>query len=418
MPTTATEIQRSTPRAEELMRALFAGEVEDAYPTYAELREIGDGVHWADALQAYIVCRYDDVRRIAADHKTFSSDLFYNSAPSWHNASDQEHLRYLDAASRLFMFADPPAHTRIRSSFRHAFTPQAVESWRPMVEQVTRELISKYERGVEFNIMPGFAADVPVAVVAEVLGVPADMRPEFRRWSYAYASTFDPVIQGAARDQAITYTLELFDYLGSLVAERRQNPRNDLITTLIATETVAGDHLGDVELLAQLALLLVAGNETTTTTIGSGLTQLFDNPDTFRALKNDLSLVPAALEEFLRIDPPLHFVLRKTIKETTLGDHQLPPETMIFPSPAAANRDPRRFADPDQLKLDRPDNKHLAFFHGVHFCVGAPLARMEGQVVFRHVLENFADIHAGAAPHERRTSNVISRGWNSVSVVL
>ncbi len=316
------------------------------------------------------------------------------------------------------MFADPPMHTRIRSTFRHAFTPQAVELWRPMVEQVTAELIGKYPRGEEFNIMPGFAADVPVAVVASILGVPPEMRSKFRDWSYAYASTFDPIVQSERRNEAITVSLELFDYLGELVAARRQNPEKDLITLLTQTETISGDHLSDIELLAQLALLLVAGNETTTTLIGSGLTILFDNPEARAQLAADPTLLPEAVEEMLRIDPPLHFVLRKTSKETELGSRTLPANAMIFPSPAAANRDPRRFEDPDRFLMSRPDNKHLAFFHGIHFCVAAPLGRMEGQVVFDYILRNFPEIRPGAEPAERRASNSISRGWVSRPVVL
>ena len=411
-------VQRSTPRAVELMSALFGGQVQDPYPVYAELREIGDGIHWSDDLQAYMVTRYADVRKIGSDPKTFSSDLFYDSAPSSHDPHNPEHLRFLDAASRLFMFADPPTHTRIRSTFRHAFTPQAVENYRPLVERVTAELIARYPRGEEFNIMPGFAADVPVAVIAAILGVPDEMRGKFREWSYAYASSFDPIVQGERRSQAITTSLELFDYLGELVAARKAEPRDDLITLLVQTKTIAGDTLGDIELLAQLALLLVAGNETTTTLIGSGLTLLFDNPDVRRRLDEDMSLLPDVIEEMLRIDPPLHFVLRKTAVEAQLGQRTLPAQSMIFPCPASANRDPRRFDQPDTFLVPREDNKHLAFFHGIHFCVAAPLARLEGQVVFEHVLRAFPNIRPGQAPAVRRASNSIARGWDARPVIL
>lgn len=397
---------------------LFGGQAEDPYPLYAELRESGDGIHWSDVLQAYLVTRYADVRHVGSDPKTFSSDLFYDSAPSIHDPQDAEHLRFLDAASRLFMFADPPAHTRIRSTFRHAFTVHGVARWRPLVERVTAELIDRYPRGEELDIMPGFAADVPVAVIAAILGVPDEMRPKFREWSYAYASTFDPMVAGPRRDQAITTTLELFDYLGELVAARRVEPRDDLITTLVRTPTVAGDTLGDVELLAQLALLLVAGNETTTSLIGSGLTLLFDHPDLHRRLAADRSLLPEAVEEMLRIDPPLHLVIRKTTTDVELGERTLPAGTLLFPCPAAANRDPRRFDRPDEFRVPREDNKHLAFFHGVHFCVGAPLARLEGQVVFEHILRAFPDIRPGEHRAVRRTTNSVARSWASRPVVL
>lgn len=400
------------------VESLFIGQVDDPYPVYAELRETADGIHWSDVLQAYLVTRYDDVRKIGADPKTYSSDVFYDSAPSAHDPDNTEHLRFLDIASRLFMFADPPVHTRIRSTFRHAFTVQGVQQWRPLVQRVTAELIERYPRGEEFDIMPGFAADVPVAVIAAILGVPDEMLPRFREWSYAYASTFDPVVQGPRRDEAIATSLELFDYLGELVAARRVEPRDDLISTLVQTETISGDTLGDIELLAQIALLLVAGNETTTNLIGSGLTQLFDNPDVHDQVRADPSLLPSAIEEMLRIDPPLHLAIRKTTTDARLGDRTLPAGTLLFPSPAAANRDPRRFQRPDTFLLPREDNKHLAFFHGVHFCVGAPLARLEGHVVFESIARDFPNARPGATPAVRRTTNSVARGWETRPVIL
>ena len=418
MSTHSPSTDPAPPQVPGLVESLFVGQVADPYPVYAELRETGDGIHWSDVLQAYVVTRYADVRRIGGDAATFSSDVFYDSAPSLHNPQDPEHLRFLDAASRLFMFADPPVHTRIRSTFRHVFTVRAVQDWRPLVERVTTELIDRYPRGEEFDIMPGFAADVPVAVIAAILGVPDEMRPRFREWSYAYASTFDPVVQGERRDRAIATSLELFDYLGDLVAARRAEPRDDLISTLVQTETITGETLTDVELLAQLALLLVAGNETTTTLIGGGLTLLFDHPEVRRRIEADMSLLPAAIEEMLRIDPPLHLVIRKTTTDVEIGDRTVPAGTLLFPSPAAANRDPRRFAEPDSFLVSREDNKHLGFYHGVHFCVGAPLARLEGQVVFESILRSFPDARPGATPAVRRSTNSVARGWETRPVIL
>ncbi|HWD03537.1 MAG TPA: cytochrome P450 [Amycolatopsis sp.] len=266
--------------------------------------------------------------------------------------------------------------------------------------------------------MPGFAADVPVAVIAEILGVPALMRPKFRTWSYAYASTFDPIVQGAVRDKAIAESLDLFDFLRGLVAERKQQPREDLISELVAAETIDGDRLGDVELLAQVALLLVAGNETTTSLIGAGLTMLFDNPELLTAVRADRSVLPRAIEEMLRLDPPLHWVIRKTTKEVVIGEHTIPAGTMVWPCPPAANRDHRRFTDPDRYGLDREDNRHLSFLHGIHFCVGAPLGRMESRVVFDHILGAYPDIRPGTESARRRVTNIVARGYQSRPVIL
>jgi cytochrome P450 len=405
-------------RAAEIMAELFGGQMSDPFPAYADLREIGDGVHWCEQLQAYLVCRYEDVRLLSSDYRRFSSDVFHDSAPSWHTPGDSEHLRFIDAASRLFMFSDPPVHTRFRSTFRHVFTPSAIAAWEPKIRQVTKDLIGRYPRGKEFDIMPGFAADVPVAVIAAILGVPDEARAKFREWSFAFASTFDPVVQGEQRDAAIATSLELFDYLGGLIGQRRAEPRDDLISELIQTETITGDHMADIELVSQIALLLVAGNETTTTLIGTGLTRLFENPDALEAVRNNRSKLPAAIEEILRLDPPLHIVLRKTTEETRFGDTVVPANTMLAPCLASANRDPRRFDNPDQLQIDRPDNKHLAFYNGIHFCVGAPLGRLEGKVVFDYIFDNFPNLRPGDTPAQRRTTNAVARGWETRPVIL
>lgn len=406
------------PRAAELITQLFAG-APDPYPIYAELQELGDGIHWSEIFQGYLVTRYVDVKKVASDPKLFSSDTFGISAAGWHDPENPEHVRYVEAASRLFMFADPPVHTRIRSTFRHAFTPAAITAWKPIVERVTEQLISKYPRGEEFDIMPGFAADVPVAVIAAILGVPEEMWPRFRSWSYAYASTFDPMIQGAARETAIVTTLELFDYLAGLIKERQAEPREDLISHLVTTDTIDGDVLGDVELLAQLALLLVAGNETTTTLIGTGLTLLFDNPDIFARVQADPAReLPQAIEEMLRLDAPLHWTMRLTTAEVELGERTIPQGSMVWVGIAAANLDGRQFENPTEFLLPRPDNKHLSFLHGIHFCVGAPLARLEAHVVFDYILRTFPDIRAGETPPRRRTTNSIIRGWETRPVVL
>lgn len=407
----------NAPAAEPIV-ALFDGSLQDPFPAYAELRETRDGVHFAESLGGYLVTRYEDVRRISMNPRVFSSDKFTTIAASHHNAADSEQRRFVRSASQLFMFKDPPEHTRIRSTFRHVFTPHAIAEWRSTVARMTGELLSRHPRGEELDVMPTLAADVPVAVIAAILGVPPEHRPKFREWSHAYASTFDPVVQGARRDHAITTSLELYDYLAGLIAERRAMPQDDLISTLVRTVPSDGAPLTDAELVPQVALLLVAGNETTTTMIGSAISIVLEHPELRRSMTADPSLTPIAIEEMLRLEPPLHLVSRKTTKEVEIGEHTVPADMLVYLCPPAANRDPRRFDEPDTFRLGREDNKHLAFLHGLHFCVGAPLARLEVQIVLDYLLRTYPTMRAGKAPAVRASENVVARGWKSRPVIL
>ncbi len=419
MTTESIATEPATRPVEDVLGDLFGGVVQDPFPLYDELRETGDGVHFSPLLQAHFVTRYADVRRIAKDHATFSSDLFDVTPAGFHDPADLEHQRFVEIASRLFMFADPPVHTRIRSTFRTAFTPDAVHRWRPAVLDATTSLLDGFRPGQEVDIMPRLAADVPVAVIASILGVPREAWGSFREWSFAYASTFDPMVQGERRDTAIRTSLVLFDFLAEIAADRRAHPTDDLISTIVHTRTDDGDVLGETELIAQIALLLVAGNETTTNLIGNGVTNLLDNPDVRARLAGDPSLLPRAVEEMLRIDPPLHLTLRLLTKDATVGDQQLPAGSLVAPCIAAANNDPRTFPEPHRFDIDRAENsKHLAFLHGIHFCVGAALARLEGQVVFEELLRRYPELRAGTEAAVRRTLNAVSRGWERRPVQL
>lgn len=401
-----------------IVRDLVLGGVADPFPLYEQLREIGTGVHWSDVLGGWVVSRFDDVRSMVSRHEAFSSDTFFDGAPGAHDPDDAEHRRFISISSRQFIFQDPPVHTRIRSIFRHAFTKPAIKRWRSSMEDVADEVLDRYRPGQVVDVMPHLAADIPVAVIASILGVPKDKWTQLREWSEAYGRTLDPGVQGQLRDQSIRVSLEMMDYLADLVARRKADPQDDLITLIATTEADGGELLTDEEIISQVTLLLAAGNDTTTSLIGSAMSILIDNPDVKHELRENPSLIPVAIEEMLRFDPPFHLNFRKAVHDVEYGGQQIRSGQMCFQVIAGANRDPRQFSDPGVFDITRDASKHLSFSHGIHFCVGAPLARMEGLVVLEKILERFPDFTGGDQPAVRRANNILARGWQSRPVTL
>jgi cytochrome P450 len=391
------------------------GDEPDPFPLYDELRETGAGVHRLDPL-GWFVFRHADVAAIGKDNATFSSDYFWDAAPGIHDPADPVQARFVAVSSQQFMFHDPPTHSRMRTAMVPAFTGHASRRWRPIIEARTKALLERFAPGQEAEFMQEFAGAVPVAIIADVLGVPEEDQSEFRRWSMALAATFDPGIQGPARRDAIHAAGEMVDYLRGVVAARREHPRDDLTSVLAAARDEAGDPLPDDELLGSLALLLTAGNDTTVNLLGNGMAFLFEHPDVHAALVADPGRIPAVVEEVLRMDPPLHLDARKTTREVTIGDVDVPAGALVWLVIAAANRDPREFADPGAFDPQRHPNRHLAFLPGHHHCIGAPLARLEGEIIFTRLLERFPGIAPGAGTPVRRVANKVARGWQSLPV--
>ena len=384
------------------------GDDPDPVPLYDELRETGGGVHAFPPL-GHFAFRYEDVARMGRDNTLFSSDHFWDSPAGLHDPTDPVQAAFVAVSSRQFMFHDPPAHTRMRQAMTPAFTGFATRRWRPIVETRVAALLDRFEPGQEADFMAEFAGAVPVAIIAGVLGVPEEEQSEFRRWSQALAATFDPGIQGPARTAAIHSANEMIEYLRGIVALRRRRPQDDLTSVLAAAD------LPEDELLGSLALLLTAGNDTTVNLLGNGLHLLFTEPAA-RAAAADPAAIPTLVEEMLRLDPPLHLDLRKTTRDVTLGGVDIPEGGIVWLVIGAANRDPRAFADPARFDPARSPNRHLTFLPGHHHCIGAPLARLEGEIIFTRLLERFPGITPGDAPPVRRVANKVARGWESIPV--
>lgn len=358
----------------------------DPYPYLDEIRE-RDPVHWSYVLRGWLVSRHADVTEFLRDPATSKemSNARRNSPmanPLFERGPD-------DTPSILVL--DPPDHTRLRSLVSQAFTPRSVAALQPRIVAIARELLDEIAEGSEFDLMAAFANQLPVIVIAEMLGVPPEHRARFKAWSDAVAEglRYDPT---GERFRPMAVALDaLTSYLAGVVAERRREPREDLVSALIAAEE-GGARLTEDELLSTLRLLLIAGNETTTNLIGNGTLALLRHPEELATLRADPSLLARAIEEMLRYDPPVQAVRRIAMRDFALSGRTIRAGDPVVCLLGAANRDPRAFEEPSEFRIQREGGHPVAFGHGIHYCLGAPLARLEGAIAFRLLLERFPDL--------------------------
>ena len=350
--------------------------IEDPYPLYCRLR-VESPVHQSP-LGMWVLSRYDDVAMFLRDPR-FGRRGFQEVI-----AARFGHPGF----SHTMLLQDPPDHTRLRTLVSKAFTPRVVEGLRGQIQgMVDRLLDDMVARGGEADLIADLAYPLPVSVISAMLGVPVADRGRFREWSFDLARSIDAVV--VSDPEIITRGnaagLAFSEYFAELIAERRRTPRADLLSALIAVEE-AGDQLSTEELLATVMLLFLAGHETTTNLIGNGVLALLRHPGELRRLREDPALIGSAVEELLRYDSPVQRVSRIVYEDVTIGDGTIPQGSLVLGLLGAANRDPAQFPEPDRLDLGRPDNRHLAFGWGIHFCLGAPLARLEGQIAIGTLL--------------------------------
>lgn len=392
----------------------FAPELRaDPYPEYRRMRE--QAPVWPDGNGNLFISRYDDCVGVLRDSERFSSDSRTQIRDDDVETTDQSGL-FEFFGGKVMLFTDPPDHTRLRRLAGHAFTPRAVESWRPRVRGLVDELLLGVEPGVPFDVMDALARPLPVVVIAELLGVPVEDRDRFAQWSEALGRTIDPDVNLSAADvnAAMAAAMEFVAYFNELIEQRRGSPDDDLLTALIHAEE-EGDRLSHEELIANLILLLIAGHETTSNLLGNGTLALTRFPDQRDRLRDDPSLVRSAVDEFLRYDPPVQFTARNALVDVAFEGATLPKGKQVVVLIGGANRDPAAFDAPDELRLDRADNRHLAFSHGIHFCIGAMLARMEGQEAFPALLAKCPKLEAAGATTYR--PNATLRGLARFDVV-
>jgi cytochrome P450 len=344
--------------------------------------------------RVWLVTRYADVRAALADprlHKDWAGKL---TSPDW---VPDEVTGYL---SVHLLNADPPDHTRLRKLVSKAFTARRVAGLRPRVGAITASLLDALEArlaaGGTVDLIETFASPLPVTVICELLGVPAADQTQFRAWSNAIvANDGDPASWRAAGSA-------MFHYFTRLVAAKRVQPADDMVSALVDVRD-SGDSLDERELIAMLFLLLVAGHETTTNLIASGMLALLTTPAQLERLRADRSLLPGAVEELLRYANPLnHATERFTLEPVQIGGVTIPAREWVLCVTSSANRDPSRFPDADRLDVGRDAGGHVAFGHGIHYCLGAPLARLEGEIAFGSLLSRFPSLSLAADPASLR----------------
>ncbi|WP_405477184.1 cytochrome P450 [Streptomyces sp. NBC_00009] len=382
----------------------YAGFTADPYPVYEELRARGP-VHRvrlpkpADDGEAWLIVGHEEARAALTDPR-----LVKSPARLGFSGLDEELI------GTHLLITDPPHHTRLRSLVTRAFTARRVESLRPRIQRITDDLLDAMLPHGRADLVESFAFPLPLTVICELLGVPDIDRADFRRMS-------NEVVAPSDRDGEYATFVELAAYLRDLIEDKRASaPADDLLSALIRTTAEDGDRLSPDELCAMAFILLIAGHETTVNLIAGGVRALLTHPDQLAALRADMTLVGGAVEEMLRYEGPVeNATYRFTVEDTEVGGTVIPGGSAVLVGLAAADHDPERFPEPDRFDIRRDARGHIAFGHGLHYCLGAPLARLEGQIALRSLLDR-APALALDGPADDWLPGMLIRGVRSLPV--
>ena len=357
--------------------------MRNPYPYFAEMRDKAP-IHYDAQLQAHVLSRYEDVSFALKNHALFSSTKIRIAGRL------QEEVRAdlaLGTVSNL-VSSDPPLHTRLRGLVSRAFTPKRISAMEPRVRELSRQLVAEMTSKPEFDFMDGLASPLPVTIIAEMLGIDASRRRDFKRWSDNLIQTSSATLMsGKTSEEAVQSARTMHAYMTEVAEARRREPQGDLISLLVQ-ESDGVAALTPEEVNAFTVLLLVAGNETTTNLLGNSLNALIRNPEAYEGLRRDptLAACTAVAEETLRYDSPVIGLFRRVTQEVEVSGGKLPADSSVMVLMAAANHDPRKFPDPERFDPRRDTNGLLSFGHGIHFCLGAPLTRVEAPVALQELM--------------------------------
>lgn len=386
------------------------------YPFYAQMRAQAP-VHWDETMGFWVLTRYADVAFAFGDARFSRAQGLKQGFKRLPESDQQVAEPVYDAFSKMMTYADPPYHTRLRGLVSKAFTPRMIEQLRPRIQQLVDNLLDAAEAKGQIDVIAELAYPLPIMVIIEMLGLALEERQHFKEWSDDLFA-----ILGLVRHspdlikKAVQSLTEMTDHVVALSKERIAQPQDDLLTGL-ATVMEAGDRLSEDELVANIGLILGAGHETTTNLIGNGLLALLRHPDQMQKLRDDPALAPGAVEEMLRYDNPAQIVYRSVTEEVELGDQRIGQGQLVNLIIGAANRDPAQFSDPDDFDITRHEGRQLGLGLGIHFCLGAALARLEGELVFNSLLHRFPSMQLTTDTLEWQTHPTF-RGLKALPVAL
>ena len=389
--------------------------VANPYELYRRLRE-ADPVYRDERASAWVLTRYGDVAAALRDAR-FSAAGFMEDI-SWIPDEMRPVLEPpIRALTRQMLFMDPPDHTRLRGLVARAFTPRVIEGLRPAIKQISGELLDKAGEKGQLELMRDFAFPLPAIVIATMLGVPPEDRDQLNAWS----ASFGALLDGSRLSMedaflALHGVSEFIAYFRRIIRERRSAPGDDLLQAMINAEE-QGDALSEEELLGNCVLLVAAGHGTTMHLIGNGTLALLRNPRQLQRLREEPTLMPSAVAELLRYDSPVQMTSRRAREDMRIGDKSISEGQEVIMCTGAANHDPAQFSDPDRLRLDRPENRHLSFGLGIHFCLGAPLARLEAEIAFSTLLHRFPNLRLAIEDVERG-GGMVFRGLNRLPLLF